>query len=52
MTARTKIATGADVIFSYTFFVAIPRAWEHVPKQGVVSMKHELAEATGLSSSL
>jgi hypothetical protein len=28
------------------------RAWEYVLKQGVVFMKLELAEATGLSSSL
>jgi hypothetical protein len=34
------------------FLLPSPRAWEHVPKQGAVSMKLELAEAMGLSSSL
>jgi hypothetical protein len=33
------------------FLLPSPRVWEHVLKQGVISMKLELAEATGLSSS-
>jgi hypothetical protein len=52
MTARTKITTGAGVIFSRSFLSPSPLAWGHVPKQGVVSMGLELVEATGLSSSL
>jgi hypothetical protein len=52
MAARTKIATGADVIFSRTFLSPSPRAREDVPKQGILSMGLELTEATGLSSSL